>query len=394
MTVSPFRTPLPGSSTQTTTNANQIDGVPLNKIQKGTTTGYWYKATPGDVDPGEDLLLLADGLGGKPRFVSARNWLTSIYNLEPREYEYYKKKLGIKDESTRPNNDFAQAALGAALAISFDNYAFSVLGKPGISWAEGVDKGGYGQPSKERGPTTTRTTSVTSVDNAIAEFQNYSREYLGYELSKKDAREYQKKLNVLERKRFTTTTAGEGFTNIMQGGVTADEKEQLALNIIGRKINVEGIDDPGKVGGLIGNAVRNVRTLSSNYGLDITPQEVRDYALQSVRSQTGLDTVESKFNNLARIQYQALVPYLDQGLSVKDIADSYKNKKAQLLELNPASVTIRDSDIQRALTSEKLKPLYEFEMDLRKNPAWERTNNAREEASQYSYTILRDFGLI
>ena len=116
--------------------------------------------------------------------------------------------------------------------------------------------------------------------------------------------------------------------------------------------------------------------------------------MQSLRSQTGLDTIETKFNNLARIQYQGLVPYLDQGLSVKDIAGSYMSKMAQMLELNPASITIDNNKIQKALTGEKLKPLYEFEMDLRNDPEWQFTNNARDEASNYAYTILRDFGLI
>jgi hypothetical protein len=395
MTVTGFRTPLPGSPIPTRTNPNEIDGIPINQIQQGTAPGLWTFVRPGDPRSGQDLLLLADGLGNTPRFVSVNNWTKGVFNLEPEQYERFKQSFGIKDDSKRVNSDFVlRAALPTAQAISFDNFNYTQLGKPSYSWEAGVLQQGYGRPSKERGPTTTRTTSVTSVDNAVAEFQNYSREYLGYELSKKEAREYQKKLNSLERKRFTTTTAGEGFTNVTQGGVGREEREQLALDIIGRRIKVEGIDDPGKVGGLIGNAVRNVRSLISNYGLSITPQEVRDYALQSLRSQTGLDTVETKFNNLARIQYQGLVPYLDQGLSVKDIAGSYMSKMAQMLELNPASITIDNNKIQKALTGEKLKPLYEFEMDLRKDPEWQFTNNAREEASQYAYTILRDFGLI
>ena len=391
-----FNSPLPGSPIQNNRSpVTSIDGIPVNQIQEGTQPGFWMFVRPGDPRGSRDLLLLSEGTGSTPRFVDAQDWERSLYDLTPDMYSRFKKELNVKDSSTTTNLNFIRSfATPTAQAISFDNLANTLLGKPSISWEAGVLRGNYGRPSESRGPTTTRTTSVTGIDTAIAEFQNYSKEYLGYELSRKEAREYQRKLNALEKKRFTTTTAGEGFTNIMQGSVGSEEREQLALNIIGRKISIEGIDDPGKVGGLIGNAVRNVRALSSNYGLTINPQEVRDYALESLRSQTGLDTVETKFNNLARVQYQGLVPYLDQGLSVKDISSSYMSKKAQLLELNPAEITINDNDIQRALTGEKLKPLYEFEMDLRKNPQWEYTNNAREEASSYAYTILRDFGLI
>jgi len=396
MSVTRYDSPLPGTpQIPFKPSPRSIDGIPINEIRPGSGPGLFMIVRRGDPRSGQDLLLLAEGSNNIPRLIPVDQWQLGVFNLKPEQYERFKQGFGIKDDSTRVTKDFIlNAALPSARAISFDNYNYTQLGQPSYSWETGVLEQGYGRPSKERGPTSTRTTSVTGVDNAIAEFQNYAREYLGYELSKKEAREYQRKLNSLERKRFTTTTAGEGFTNITQGGVNREEREQLALDIIGRRISIEGIDDPGKVGGLIGNAVRNVRSLISNYGLSITPEEVRDYALQSLRSQTGLDTIETKFNNLARIQYQGLVPYLDQGLSVKDIAGSYMSKMAQMLELNPASITIDNNKIQKALTGEKLKPLYEFEMDLRNDPEWQFTNNARDEASNYAYTILRDFGLI
>jgi hypothetical protein len=390
--------PLPGTPVQSLSGNQRgfIDGIPVGNIQQGSRPGFYMIVDPQDPDrSGKDLLLLAEGRSNTPRFVPVLEWENSLYKLSPDNYKLFKNSFNIKDQSVTANLEFVDRfALPSAAAVSYDNFNRAKLGQPSISWEVAILEQGYGRSSEQRGPTTTRTTSVTGVDTAIAEFQNYAREYLGYELSAKEAREYQKKLNALEKKRFTTTTAGEGFTNILQGAVGREEREQLALDIIGRRISIEGIDDPGKVGGLIGNAVRSIRSLAGDFGLSVTPEEVRDYALQSLRSQTGLDTISSKFNNLARIQYQGLAPYLDQGLTVRDISNSYISKKAQLLELNPAEITINDSDIQRALTGQSLKPLYEFEMDLRKNPQWEYTNNAREEASSYAYTILRDFGLI
>lgn len=394
-----YSAPLPGtprpSIPRSTEQGILFDGKYRADELDRQEDGIYGVKDPSNPQSDKTLYVLPSGNDTSPVFVPTLAWASALMRLNGADYLRIKEALGITDNTTQPNANFIKKAENVAQQVSYENYLKTIQGLPSMSWEVALNQGyGTGANAGVGGPRTTRTTSITGIDSAFAEFQNYSREYLGYELSKKEAREYQKKLNVLEKKRFTTTTAGEGFTNIMQGSVGREEREQLALDIIGRRISVEGIDDPGKVGGLIGTAVRNIRGLSSDFGLSINPQEVRDYALQSLSSQTGLETIRTKFNNLARVQYQGLVPYLDQGLSVKDISSSYMSKKAQLLELNPAEITINDTDIQRALTGEKLKPLYEFEMDLRKNPQWEYTNNAREEASGYAYTILRDFGLI
>jgi hypothetical protein len=56
-----------------------------------------------------------------------------------------------------------------------------------------------------------------------------------------------------------------------------------------------------------------------------------------------------------------------------------------------------DDDIQQAVRNDG-KPgvmsMTEYQVKLRNDPRWAKTQNAREEASKYATDILRSFGLI
>jgi len=246
---------------------------------------------------------------------------------------------------------------------------------------------------------TSKSVSLTAPEVAVAEYKDLVKQYLGEEvyatLNPKvidaDAKAYQKQKNKLERNRPTTTRSGDGYSETIAGGLNEDEAEQIALDLIGKYVTVEGLKNAG---GAIGNNLRQIKASASDYGLSLSPADLRQYALNSISQKDGLQNTLTKFNNLARVKYAALTPYLDQGLSVRDIANEYISKKANLLELNPAGITLDDSDVQSALTGSALTPLYQFETQLRKNPKWQYTNNARELASSYAITTLQDFGLI
>jgi hypothetical protein len=73
---------------------------------------------------------------------------------------------------------------------------------------------------------------------------------------------------------------------------------------------------------------------------------------------------------------------------------------SQVLELNPGEITLYDDTIKRALTNineqnqPTLKPLWQFEQDLRKDERWRYTKNAEEDLMGTGITLLRNFGLI
>lgn len=111
--------------------------------------------------------------------------------------------------------------------------------------------------------------------------------------------------------------------------------------------------------------------------------------------QTGLD----ELRQMAISAFPHLAERLQAGETVAQIADPYRQSMAQLLELNPESLDVFDNTIRSALSGRnaqgqpEMKSLWQFEVDLRKDPRWMKTKNAREQGAAVARQILTDFGL-
>ena len=334
-------------------------------------------------DPLNTYYKVYDSASGQYVWQKTNDFLGSLY-ANPNAVKAIKQQLGYDVIDSSVNPDFIKDVEKVQGELSSVNFRLEKIGQAGWSLFSYLNQTKTGKGG------VTSTATVTDKNRAAQELLDTAKDYLGsgIVLNKADIKSYVNELNALERKRPTISKTGETIA----GGLTADEKEQLALKYIGKYVTAEGIKN---VGGALGSNYRTINTLAGNYGVQLDKAALRNLVFDSVSSKNGLENVQTKINNLAKVKYRALTPYLDQGLTVKDIANEYVAKKAQLLELNPAAIRIdADPDIQSALTGESLVPLYQFEKSLRKNPQWQYTNNAREEASNYALTILQDFGLM
>ena len=347
-------------------------------IQEVPGTGTFYKSG----DPANAYYKVFDSTTGQYVWQKTEDFLRSLY-ANPNAVKAIKQQLGYDIIDSSINPDFLKDVEKVQGTLSSTNQRLEKIGESGWSLFS------YLNQTKTKGGVTS-TATVTDKNRAAQELLDTAKDYLGsgIALNKADIKAYVNELNALERKRPTVSRTGETIA----GGLTADEKEQLALKYIGKYVTAEGIKN---VGGALGSNYRTINALAGNYGIQLDKAALRALVLDSVSAKNGLENVQTKINNLAKVKYRALTPYLDQGLTVKDIANEYVSRKAQLLELNPNAIRIdADPDIQGALTGESLVPLYQFEKSLRKNPQWQYTNNAREEASNYALTILQDFGLM
>lgn len=346
--------------------------------ESASNAGQFYKSN----DPTNAYYKVFDSTSGQYVWQKTDDFLRSLYS-NPNAVISIKKQLGYDIIDGSINPDFLKDVEKVQGTLSSTNQRLEKINESGWSLFS------YLQQSKTKGGTTS-TATVTDKNRAAQELLDTAKDYLGsgITLNKADIKSYVSELNALERKRPTVSRTGE----TVAGGLTADEKEQLALKYIGKYVTAEGIKN---VGGALGSNYRTINALAGNYGVQLDKAALRTLVFDSVSSKNGLENVQTKINNLAKVKYRALTPYLEQGLTVKDIANEYVAKKAQLLELNPTAIRIdSDPDIQGALTGDALVPLYQFEKSLRKNPQWQYTNNAREEASNYALTILQDFGLM
>jgi choline dehydrogenase-like flavoprotein len=233
--------------------------------------------------------------------------------------------------------------------------------------------------------------SITTKDNAFTYFNSLMRDYIGSDASNEDFKSYYKELNKLEKTKVAkqvTNRNGSVTTQTTTGGVTNEDREALALKYVSKYIDTKGIENAG---GAIGGNLRTIRQLASDYNVSLTDKEIRQFALSGLTDKNAVETIKTKIQNTAKATYQNLSPFIDQGLSVKDIASQYINKMANVLEINPDTIKLDDKYIQSALST--LPNFGDFNKMLRNTPMWEYTQNARDEAAGYANRILQDFGL-
>lgn len=95
-----------------------------------------------------------------------------------------------------------------------------------------------------------------------------------------------------------------------------------------------------------------------------------------------------------RGQTPDVIKLLDQGVNLDAVYSPYKNVMASTLEIDPNSITVNDPVLRSAITPQGEMTIYDFQRQLRKDPRWQYTNNAREEVSNSVQKVLKDFGFM
>jgi hypothetical protein len=118
---------------------------------------------------------------------------------------------------------------------------------------------------------------------------------------------------------------------------------------------------------------------------------------------TGTRTVDDYAMDIRKVAASAFPVFREQimaGANVADVASPYVQSMGQLLELNPQDIDLFDPTIRSALSGARdpktgeatSKSLWQFENDLRKDPRWAQTNNAREQTMSTVKQVLDSFG--
>lgn len=97
--------------------------------------------------------------------------------------------------------------------------------------------------------------------------------------------------------------------------------------------------------------------------------------------------------------YPAWSDRINAGQDIADIAAPYKSRMAKLLEIDESQIDFNDvmlsSGLQGVGADGKpgVVPLYEFDRMIRKDPRWDRTENALQTYTNAGSGILQMFGL-
>lgn len=191
---------------------------------------------------------------------------------------------------------------------------------------------------------------------------------------------------------------GAGFTHMVRDAMTFGWDDERLKSAIG---NAYRLDKGGGLpGGMAGATTQKLRQIYADYGVPLSADLAAKQTRFVLNGTATIDTFTSQAINAARSRYAALAPQLDQGMTVRDIADPYMQTIASTLEVPPGKITLTDSRVQRALTARDdkgqptVQPLWQFEQQLKQSPEWDKTKNATNAAYSMVNKIGQSWGFL
>jgi len=363
------------------TIGTSFDASNRGVVTETPRTGEYYV----DTDDKDVQYRVYDSVNNTYRWITKSGFFNNLVN-NPAAIEQYKRFLNYDVINGLADPDFIQDMEKIQGEISSSNFLLEGAGQAGFS----IDTY-LGSKAKGTGTGVTSTATVTDRNRAAEELRTLAREYLGDTVSRrltnKDIKAYVTQLNKLERTRPTVSKTGETIS----GGVSADEREQLALKFILKY--ADNVPQGEELSGIIGNNLRTLKENASRYGIRKTDAELRRMALDSTKSETALQDQLNKFVTLAKSTYRGIADVLDT-VSPYELAGNAISIVADELGKTPDQITLFDDPINWYLTQDKLPTLGDVRRYVRKLPDWMNSDKALTMAESMVQKVKRDFGFM
>ena len=254
------------------------------------------------------------------------------------------------------------------------------------------------------GPQVSYDEYATKVDEAESDLNRFFVEYLGRSASDEEQKKYYKELRALEKKNAKITTSKNtdsgGTSQITTGEYQLDAEDilQLQRSIAGKALDGSDIDVILKGGAAAAQAVNSTLAYAKKYGITLSNKDALKYVSNSLQN-NDKDTskINAKLLAVSKATYSNLSDVLSEDVDLDDLSANYKRTMRDILEIPESQIDVLNPTIQLALKNNGNKGamnLTEFERALKKDPRWGKTANARETATGYANSILRNFGLI
>jgi hypothetical protein len=149
-----------------------------------------------------------------------------------------------------------------------------------------------------------------------------------------------------------------------------------------------------------GEVQEKLRAYAYSMGVTMSSQWYADKTRNVIRGIAAQQDYEDEIRRQAKAQYSYWGKQIDAGQTVADLASPYFESMANILELPSGSINAFDPLIKKALQYKDpntgkgaVKPLWQFENELRNDPRWTKTNNAQNSLMQTAHQVLADFGV-
>jgi hypothetical protein len=156
----------------------------------------------------------------------------------------------------------------------------------------------------------------------------------------------------------------------------------------------------GRMIGQAGQWEQELREHAQRQGVNVSDEWLQWRVTNIASGKQTLEDAKSGLDQYAISAFPHLAERLRAGETVQEIADPYRQTMAQLLELNPESITMKDPTLRGALAAKDdkgqpvLRTIYDFENDLRKDKRWLKTKNAQDAGMNTVRKVLNDMGVL
>lgn len=183
------------------------------------------------------------------------------------------------------------------------------------------------------------------------------------------------------------------FEAVKNGWSDAELKYHLA--------NLVHMSPEGVLGGQGGQFQQKMASLGWANGVRLDQNWYLNYYKGILQGTTSEEQAQAWIRNQAAAIFPAFRDQIMAGANVMDIANPYIQSMGNILEVNAGDLDLFDKDIIGALNYKDpktgttgAKPLWQWEVDLRKDPRWLQTNNAREGMMGVAHKVAQDFGVL
>lgn len=271
-------------------------------------------------------------------------------------------------------------------------------------------KGSSSSTKKSGTYTTVNESSTMPTDTAIAEGVNkLFRQYYGRDARPDELAPYLAEAKSLyvdpktgKTKSYVTETWKDG-NQISVKTLTAQKEDpfQIIENSIKKNI-AEGkvaVNKQNVPEGVSGKYFQNIKNIAARNGINLSDAAAADYANKINAEQLDENTVYNTIRESAASAFPQFADKIKSGIDLKTLADPYIQSMSNILEVPDTAIDLFDPTVRSALSYTNkdgtvgTKSLYDFETQLKNDPRWAYTKNARQALDNVGLQVLRNFGL-
>ena len=150
-------------------------------------------------------------------------------------------------------------------------------------------------------------------------------------------------------------------------------------------------------GGTIGSSVDNIKKQALNYGINIDNNYLNTIQRSLLDPTDGRDTQYylNEMKAQAMDLYKPFASSIKEGRSLYEVTNSYRNQMATLLEVDSTNLTWKDLMAKIVdPTTGNARTFADFNKQVKQDPLWQYTKNAKETYSNTALDLMKQFGFM